>query len=764
MRIRKNFASVFFAIAAAIAVPAHAVAPPPSAYSLAYVQKAYLAYYGRPADPAGLEYWAARMDAEGQSLAAIIGAFGNSAEFAARYGGLANAQLVTKVYQQALGRDPDPAGLAYYVGELNAGNRTLQTITLDVINGATTDPDATVVANKIAAAWYFTTEVAAGCPYGMEQDGVNLLAAVSAVAATVTASKLGVDQRCGLAATFTQRGAARLLQQATWGASLAEITRVAGIGAEAWLTEQFATPSPSYTDYALWNIAQNKTGAHGCPARNQNIGCPWQVNHPAIYKQVFEGADQLRQRVANALLQTMVISTANNKVQDAGTGVPNYLDMLGRDGFGNFRDLLKDVTLHPAMGMYLDMMGSSREVPNENYPREMLQLFSIGTVMLNDDGTPKKDAQGNTIPTYGEDVVQGFARAFTGWTHADQDMTKSWKFYWPDEKWTVPMKPWTGRRCPQDGHWPAGNVADWCNLADPNKSYPPPHEPGTKKLLQYAGAPFPNLPANQTPEMDVDNAVDNVFNHPNVGPFIAKRLIQRLVTSNPTPAYVQRVAKVFNNNGGGVRGDMKAVIRAILLDGEARSTTLSQGNTFGKLREPMAKFFHLHRAFEARRADGYYDTWDFSDPETLNQQPLRAPSVFNFYGADSAPPGPITQAGLVGPEFDLATTSAVAGFSEFTKWGIFGGWTWDYLDPATRLVPNYDRYLSGANALADNPQAMVDELDLLLTAGNLKRQFRSDLVAVLLKVTRQAIADQRYDRLRIAFWQIVNSAEYAVQR
>ena len=139
--------------------------------------------------------------------------------------------------------------------------------------------------------------------------------------------------------------------------------------------------------------------------------------------------------------------------------MPNYIDMLGRNGFGNFRDLLKDVTLHPGMGMYLDMMGSSREVPNENYPREMLQLFSIGTVMLNDDGTAKKDAQGNTIPTYGEDVVQGFAKAFTGWTHADQNMTQAWKFYWPDAKWTVPMKPWTGRRCPQDGHWPAGRTS-----------------------------------------------------------------------------------------------------------------------------------------------------------------------------------------------------------------------------------------------------------------------------------------------------------------
>jgi hypothetical protein len=209
---------------------------------------------------------------------------------------------------------------------------------------------------------------------------------------------------------------------------------------------------------------------------------------------------------------------------------------------------------------------------------------------------------------------------------------------------------------------------------------------------------------------------------------------------------------------------MKAVLRAILLDGEARSTTVAQGNTFGKLREPMWKFIHLHRAFDGRAPGGYYNAWDLSDPDTLNQQPLRAPSVFNYYGADSAPPGPITQAGLVAPEFDLATTTAVAGFSEFTKWGIYGGFNYDYPNPATRVTPNYDRYLAGANALADNPQAMVDELDLLLTAGNLKSQFKSALVAALLNVTRDTTVEQRSDRFRIAFWQIVNSAEYAVQR
>jgi len=767
MNIRANLAlAVIAAVGSGVAA---AQVPTPidsstSAYSRAYVQKAYVAYYGRPADPAGLNYWAARMDAEGQSLNAIIGAFGTSPEFKGRYGGLTYTQLVTKIYQQALGRAPDQAGLDYYVAELQAGRRTLQAITLDVLNGATTAPDATVVANKLGIASYFSTEVATGCPYGTEHDGVSALAGVTDLAATATAARSAIDTRCGLAAVFTPRGAARLLQQGTWGASLAEISRVAGLGAEAWLAEQFATPATSYTAHAEWNIAQNKLGANDCTGMNMQSGCPWQVNLPAFYKQAFVGSDQLRQRVANALLQIMVISVANNRVQDAGTAMPSYLDMLGRNGFGNFRDLLRDVTLHPGMGFYLDMMGSSREVPNENYAREMLQLFSVGTVLLNDDGTVLKDAQGKSIPTYGEDVVQGFARAFTGWHMADQDMTKSWKFYWPDEKWTVPMKPWTARRCPQDGHWPPGNVAVWCNLNNPATSYPPPHEPDTKKLLQYAGAPFANLPAGQTPEMDIENAIDNVFHHPNVGPFVVKQLIQRLVTSNPSPAYVRRVVTVFNDNGNHVRGDMKAVLRSILLDGEARSATVAAGNAFGKLREPVVKFLHLHRAFNARTDSGYYNIWDLSGPDKLGQEPLRAPSVFNYYGADFAPAGPITEAGLVGPEFEITTTAAVAGFSDFAQWGVYGGFGRNASAPWTWVKPNYDRYVTGAGALADNPQALVEELDLLLTAGNLKAPFKSDLVAVLNKVTRDASADQRSERFRVAFWQIINSAEYAVQR
>ncbi len=570
--------------------------------------------------------------------------------------------------------------------------------------------------------------------------------------------------------SFLAKDAARLLQQGTWGASLTEINRVQGIGTNAWLNEQFSAPAASYTTYAAGLIAANKSGANGCTDSN---GCPWAVNVPAFYKQAFEGNDQLRQRMVNALMQILVVSIGNNRLLDAGTGVPNYMDMLGVHAFGNFRTLLRDVTLHPAMGVYLDMLGSAQESPNENYARELLQLFSVGTVMLNDDGTPKWDTTGNMIPTYTEEVVQGFAKAFTGWHFHDQpEATEPWRFYWPIEDWTQPMKPWAGRRCPQDGHWPAG-TATWCAASDPLRSYPPPHHTGAKTLLQYSGAPYAALPANQSAQLDIENAIDNIFNHPNVGPFIGKQLIMRLVTSNPSSAYVGRVTAAFNNNGTGMRGDMKAVIRAILTDVEARDNYVAGSNIYGKLREPVIKFIQLHRAFGAVASGGYYEVWNTSDSDTLGQSALQAPSVFNYYSPDFEPAGAMASAYLLGPEFEITSTSTVAGFADFAKWGVVGGFRSYDGDPKW-IKPNYDRYLQGAAgvAVADNPQALVDELDLLLTANNLKATFKANLVSMATNIVRTLppaytaidYPAQRNDRFRAVMWQIINSADYAIQR
>ena len=273
------------------------------------------------------------------------------------------------------------------------------------------------------------------------------------------------------------------------------------------------------------------------------------------------------------------------------------------------------------------------------------------------------------------------------------------------------------------------------------------------------------MPANQTAQTDIENAIDNIFNHPNVGPFIGKQLIMRLVTSNPSAAYVGRVTAAFNNNGTGTRGDMKAVIRAIFTDVEARDNYIAGNNIYGKLREPVIKFIQLHRAFGAVASGGYYEVWGTGDSDTLGQSALQAPSVFNYYSPDFEPAGAMASAYLLGPEFEITSTSTVAGFADFAKWGVVGGFRSYDGDPKW-IRPNYNRYLTGAadTAVADNPQALVDELDLLLTANNLKTKFKANLVAMATNITRGAIEDQRNDRFRAVMWQIINSADYAIQR
>jgi uncharacterized protein (DUF1800 family) len=701
-----------------------------------------------------------------------------------------------------------------FVGEGNTGSVAGS---LDVDgDGVFTVTDATVVSRY--AAGFRGDKLVAGITFN-----------ASAARKTGVEVNTFIDNGCVVtpAAASMQRHAARLLQQGTYGATLSEINRVAGLGANpnamtsAWLDEQFAKTRSQFASYAQQLINENKTGNFPSRCDQPDNGCPWAANTPAFYKRAMEGAssstlerdqDQLRQRVTNALWQTLVVSISNNTVLDAGVGLPDYFDMLSGNVFaghttnfsgaaaGNFRKILKDMTLHPAMGVFLDMLGSTREVPNENYPRELLQLFSVGTVMLNQDGTAKRDANGKTIPTYDEDVVKGVSKALTGWHwgyNAGTDGAReAWHFYWaPYQNWTRPMQPWAKRRCPQDGRWPQGSTTDWCDWNNPAKSYPPPHQNDEKKLLSYTQvnnqpAPYSVIAARAEPTSeaqvtqfateDLERVVDNVFYHPNVAPFISRQLIQRLVTSNPTPGYISRVAAKFNDNGSGVRGDMRAVVRAIYLDNEARDVNIAAKNWFGKLREPVNKFIHLHRAFGARASGGYYNIWDTGSPETLGQSAMRPPSVFNYYSPDFGPSGPLAystirpldaatfdiRAGepLLGPEFEITNTSTIAGFSDFWGWGVYRGFNRYESDTSLNWRPDYSRYITGAGALADTPVTMVDELDVLLTAGNLKPAFKANLVAMAEGITRGNVDEQREQRFQAVFWQIVNSADYAVQR
>jgi uncharacterized protein (DUF1800 family) len=463
----------------------------------------------------------------------------------------------------------------------------------------------------------------------------------------------------------------------------------------------------------------------------------------------------------------MVISMQNNTIGDQACGTAYYLDMLGRNAFGNFRTLLKDVTLSPAMGEYLDMKGSAKadpvvnSIPSENFARELLQLFSIGTVMLNMDGSVQFN-NGQPINTYSEATAQEFARALTGWNFAGQDQSLSWRWLYPDvpypsdavsaakacTAWSTPMEPWTTTYRSSDN---TRNITGGA------------HDKGAKTLLAYPGsASFnQNVPANQTPMQDIDAAVDNIFNHPNVGPFIGEQLIQRLVTSNPSGAYVSRVAAAFNNNGSGVRGDMKAVLRAILLDPEARAPSGSQPVSFGKLREPVIRFTHLHRAFGAVMSGGYYASiYDLGGSDSLGQSPLRAPSVFNFYHPDFAPSGPLAQADLFGPEFEITNSATISGFMDFSKYGIIGGFNQSSTDTTKWLRPNYDAYI----AMAGNPAQMVDALNTLLLAGSMSQQFRAQLIDVATKLTDSNATTQSTERFKTVLWLILNSPEYSIQK
>ena len=548
-----------------------------------------------------------------------------------------------------------------------------------------------------------------------------------------------------------RKDASRLLRQATFGATRDEIDRLATGDQASWLDRQFALPAVSH-------LATVR-------ADPKLVDSPWAVTMPSLWKQYLEGEDQLRQRVSFALSQIFVVSLNNNTVGDAPCGAAAYLDVLNRGAFGNARTLLRDVTLNAVMGEYLSMKESAKSdpvlqtQPDENYAREVLQLFSIGTVMLNLDGTPKRGGDGREIATYDEDTVKSFARALSGWTFAAQDQTKPWRWLYPDlwdsdpairtqkacAAWTAPMEPWTG---------------NYRSADDTRTITGPAHDTGSKQLLVYADAPITVLPPNQAPQLDLENVIDNVFHHPNVGPFLSKQLIQRLVTSNPTPPYVARVAAVFNDNGSGTRGDMKSVVRAILLDAEARSLDVAARPSFGKLTEPVVRFVQLHRAFGARRADGYYDLWDLSAPTALNQNPLRAPSVFNFFHPDYTPAGPLADAGLLGPEFEITNASSVAGFADFSKWGIIGGFDHGSSDPGNRMLPDYAHYLG----LTGSPLRLLDELDIVLCAGGMDPRFKVQVAEAIARVTGSNAAAVSQERLNVALWLVVNSPDYSVQK
>lgn len=551
----------------------------------------------------------------------------------------------------------------------------------------------------------------------------------------------------------TTSEAFRFLNQATFGATEDSARALAALGDSSnayarWIDAQISKPT------SLLLPAVEAAYPNPVPT-GFNIGSLNAVRLETWFANAVRGEDQLRQRVAFALSEIFVVSQIG-ALQNLPNATADFHDMLARNAFGNYRDLLEQVTLHPAMGIYLSMLGNQRAVsgtnlrPDENYAREMMQLFSIGLVELNLDGTLKRDATGQPIPTYNQDIIEGFARVFTGW------------------KWACPT---TVPTCTFANTRPQLAPVAGYNQIKPMQLFEAQHEPGEKRLLNYSGVVLSGglIPANQGGERDLRSALDNVFNHPNVAPFISKQLIQKLVTSNPSSAYVQRVAEKFNNDGSGRRGNLEAVVRAILLDPDAR--TIPSGSaaaTAGKLKEPLLRLTQLWRAYDARATSeklGAARNFPGGANGTFGQAQGSSPSVFNFFSPFYAPPGEIADAGLVAPEMQLATEYLNTQTTNFFWTQVT---TRTHLNTARLNVDDVYIDISSELSLAANPDGLIDRVatrllgDPSLVSAELRAAIKAQVERTTIPATNPTNAQAT--RVGDTLYLILISPSYALQR
>lgn len=500
--------------------------------------------------------------------------------------------------------------------------------------------------------------------------------------------------------------ASRFLGQATMGATKAEIEKVRGAGYEAWLNEQFAMQRE--TTHFDWLV----TSGYATAAYINNEA----IFDASLWRQLITGKDQLRQRVGLALSEIIVVGIGGLTHSWRSFATAAYFDILLDNAFGNFRTLIEQISLNPAMGQFLTFLGNRKgnpangSQPDENYARELMQLFTMGVQKLNSDGTVQT-AGGAAQETYSQADVSGLARVFTGFILDGADNTTP-------ERMRRPM------------------------VQQPNQ-----HETGVKTFLGTT------IPAGTDGNASLTAALDTIFAHPNVPPFISKQLIQRLVTSNPSPAYVARVAAVFRNNGSGARGDLKAVVRAILLDAEARNDGASAAASFGKLREPIVRLTGWARAFNANSPSNAWPIGDTSNPTNrLAQSPGRSPSVFNFFRPGYSPPNTaLSQQSLVAPEFQIATEPSVVAYVNYMAGLVANG--------AGDLKADY----SVIAALAGDAQALVDEVNLVLAAGQLGSATVATIKGAVESVAATA-TNGAANRVNIAILLTLASPEFIVQK
>jgi uncharacterized protein (DUF1800 family) len=496
----------------------------------------------------------------------------------------------------------------------------------------------------------------------------------------------------------TRGQAARFLMQATLGGCTADIDRVCSLGFEEWIEAQFRT-EPSVTHEEVY--------------RHRAAGEHFEMHH-AWWRQVLTADDFLRQRMAVALSEIFVVSEM--AIEFVPWEMMNFYDDLGRMTFGNWRDLLRMVTMSPMMGHYLSHLRNRKpdpklqRYPDENYAREVMQLFSIGLWKLNQDGTRRIDGEGREMPTYGNAEVTNFARVFTGLGFGGplSDVGRPGDFLNSPPDYGNPMKLWEEE-----------------------------HDRDEKTLLRGIRLPaFADAPGRKAID-DIEDAIDNVFHHPNVGPFFGRLLIQRLVTSNPSPEYIRRVAMAFENNGRAVRGDMQAVIKAILLDDEAR-TPAPAGPASGRLHEPYLRYVRLARTFKARSGDGSFKISDHDTLESMDQILLNAPSVFNFFLPEYLPPGPMAEARIYGPEFQIMTSStAITSLNHYSRMVASG--FGDVADGPETMRLDFGEEIT----VADNPEALIELLDVKMTGGSLGGDTKQILLRAYGEIPAACTAEEK---------------------
>jgi uncharacterized protein (DUF1800 family) len=531
--------------------------------------------------------------------------------------------------------------------------------------------------------------------------------------------------------------ASRFLSQSALGHDYTDIEQVSNMGIEDWIDDQFSKPIP----YSILNKMKEYHQYAKLGTNNPTVFADRKFWLFAYWQYHMQSTDLLRQRIALALSEIFVVSERSSFGGNP-YALSTYYDLMLNNAFTNYRTILQEITYNPAMANYLTFMNNPKSntatnlFPDENYAREIMQLFSIGTVKLNMDGTPVLDSQGQPMATYNNTDIAELSKVFTGLTWGDRT---TFGGQLNDTSFTLPIK--------------------MINTS---------HEPGIKNLLNGFTVP------NRSPvygNADISDALNNLFNHPNVPPFFSSFLIQRLVTSNPSPSYVSRVANVFVNNGQGVRGDMKSIIKAILLDPEAKSCGNMENKKYGALREPFIRYMHIMRALNTSSISGNYR----NDMDNINkltgQRPLNSPSVFNFFQSNYQPIGPLEDNELVGPEFQITNAQTIAGYIN----GLYRFVNQQNIADESDLYNNENdslyineistldlssEYLLGEN---DKLHMLIDRLNLLFANGRLSNTTAEVIRQALLKYPTTNNID-REARVRLAIYLVLSSPEYLIKK